>query len=140
MAFTIKELREMLHIQDCKACFDLQDFKGMSQDLCKTLQRPRKRLTELLFKSAMEGPTQKQLDLWGSHPSKSWHLKLLRSPEKIHLDNCGQVCGMTLGINQLVGTEFTESQKVEVSLLNILVKITCFEDFLSSTWHIFCVN
>ena len=36
---------------------------------------------------------------------------------------------MTSGINQLVGIEFTESQKVEVSLLDILAKDSFMEEF-----------
>lgn len=114
VAFTIKELREMLHIPNCRACFDLQDFQGMSKDLIQTLKRPRKRLTELLFKAAFDEPTVKQQDLWGSNPSKSWHLKLLRTPKEIHADSkTGQVSGITLGINRLVGSNYTEDQKIE---------------------------
>ena len=50
VAFTIKELREMLHIRDCKAKFNPADFQGLSKTVIQELQRPRKRLTELLFK------------------------------------------------------------------------------------------
>ena len=54
VAFTIKELREMLHIRDCKACFDLTNFNGMNAtEIVKSLQRPRKRLTDLLFKGCL---------------------------------------------------------------------------------------
>lgn len=115
VAFTIKELREMLHIRDCKPCFDLTNFAGMNtKEIVKSLQRPRKRLTELLFKTVMEPPTKKQVDLWGDKPSKEWHLKLLRTPLEIHSDAENRVSGITLGINKLVGEEFTEDQKVEV--------------------------
>ena len=101
VAFTIKELREMLHIKDCKPCFDLTNFSGMNtKEIVKSLQRPRKRLTELLFKSVMEAPTKKQTDLWGENPSKEWHLKLLRSPIEIHADSENKVSGITLGINR----------------------------------------
>ena len=101
MAFTIKELREMLHIKDCKPCFDLTNFTGMNtKEIVKSLQRPRKRLTELLFKSVMENPTKKKTDLWGVNPSKEWHLKLLRSPLEIHADSERKVSGITLGINR----------------------------------------
>jgi adrenodoxin-NADP+ reductase len=113
VAFTIKELREMLHIQGCQPCFDQNDFVGMSNDLIQNLKRPRKRLTELLFKAISEAPTQKQLDIRGANPEKEWHLKLLRSPLEIHSDHNNSVASMTLGINQLVGNEMTESQVVK---------------------------
>ena len=103
VAFTIKELREMLHIRNCKPCFDSTNFIGMnSKDIIKTLQRPRKRLTELLFKSVMETPTKKQMDLWGDNPNKEWYLKLLRTPLEIHADSEHKVNGLTLGVNRYV--------------------------------------
>merc|ERR1711953_41209 len=104
VAFTIKELRELIHLKGCKPSFDLQDFP-MSRDVTKTLQRPRKRLTELLFKSVLDPPTQKQLDLWGSNPSKEWKLQLLRTPKEIHADLDDNVTGLTVEINQLKGLE-----------------------------------
>ena len=104
VAFTIKELRELIHLKGCKPSFDLQDFP-MSRDVTKTLQRPRKRLTELLFKSVLDPPTQKQLDLWGSNPSKEWKLQLLRTPKEIHADPDDNVNGLTVEINQLKGLE-----------------------------------
>ena len=116
MAFTIKELREMLHIKGCRACFNPHDFSSIPRDIHKSLQRPRKRLTELLFKAALDPPTDKQLNLWGENPSKSWHLKLLRSPLEIHSDQENKVCGLTLAINQLKGNKFDEQQSIEVSL------------------------
>ena len=101
VAFTIKELREMLHIRGCKACFDLTNFTGMNTtEIVKSLQRPRKRLTDLLFKAVMEAPTKKQIELWGDNPSKEWHLKLLRTPLEIHSDSENKVNGITLGINK----------------------------------------
>ena len=106
VAFTIKELRELIHLKDCKPSFDLQDFQSMSRDVTKSLQRPRKRLTELLFKSVLDPPTQKQLDLWGSNPSKEWKLQLLRTPKEMHAeDKNDYVTGLTVEINQLKGLE-----------------------------------
>ncbi len=116
VAFTIKELREMLHIKGCRPCFDSKDFQGLTSDIVSGLQRPRKRLTELLFKSVREGPTDKQLPLWGENHSKEWHLKLLRSPLEIHADDSDAVEAITLGINRLVPgskDEWTEAQGVE---------------------------
>ena len=104
VAFTIKELRELLHLKGCKPTFDAKDFP-MSRDVIKTLQRPRKRLTELLFKSVLDPPTEKQLDLWGNQPSKEWKLQLLRTPKEIHADQEDNVTGLTVEINQLKGLE-----------------------------------
>ena len=109
VAFTIKELREMLHIPKCKPNFDKKDFQ-VPRDVIKSLIRPRKRLTELLYKSAFDDPTSKQIDLWTSNPEKEWHLKLLRSPQTIHSDTNGQVSSISLGINELIGDTFNENQ------------------------------
>jgi len=77
------------------------DFTGI-QDVVPKLSRPRKRLAELLAKSALEPPTQKQLDIWGNSPSKRWHLKLLRSPTEILADTSGKrVGGIALQINKV---------------------------------------
>ena len=114
VAFTIKELREMLHITKCKPNFDKKDFQ-VPRDVIKSLIRPRKRLTELLYKSAFDAPTSKQIDLWTSNPEKEWHLKLLRSPQTIHSDSNGQVSSISLGINELIGNTFNENQKVEAT-------------------------
>ena len=114
VAFTIKELREMLHIPKCKPYFDKKDFQ-VPRDVIKSLIRPRKRLTELLYKSAFDDPTSKQIDLWTSNPEKEWHLKLLRSPQTIHSDTNGQVSSISLGINELIGDTFNENQKIEAT-------------------------
>ena len=81
VAFTIKELREMLHLPKCRPILDPSHFEPL-RNIVKSLQRPRKRLTELLVKSALEPPTEKQVDIW-DHPDKSWRLHLLRSPLEI---------------------------------------------------------
>ena len=46
------------------------------------LVRPRKRLTELLAKTALDPPTEKQKKLW-AEGDKEWTLKLLRTPEEV---------------------------------------------------------
>ena len=87
----------MLHVPFCKPSFDEKDFQVPPRDIIKELTRPRKRLTELLYKAVFDPPTQKQINLWTSNPNKEWQLKLLRSPTEIHSDNSGQVSGITLG-------------------------------------------
>ena len=105
----------MLHIPRCQPQFDLPDFQSIPREILKDLVRPRKRLTELLFKTALDPPTPKQLDLWTSNPEKYWNLKLLRSPQEIHADSNGKVSSITLGINKLIGDKFDENQKVEAT-------------------------
>ncbi|XP_037716842.1 NADPH:adrenodoxin oxidoreductase, mitochondrial [Drosophila subpulchrella] len=52
-AFTIKELREMLKLPNVDTRWRTDDFSGIDLQLDK-LQRPRKRLTELMLKSLKE--------------------------------------------------------------------------------------
>ncbi|EDV56498.1 NADPH:adrenodoxin oxidoreductase, mitochondrial [Drosophila erecta] len=52
-AFTIKELREMLKLPNVDTRWRSEDFSGIDLQLDK-LQRPRKRLTELMLKSLKE--------------------------------------------------------------------------------------
>lgn len=52
-AFTIKELREMLKLENCKTCWNASDFNGI-QDIVPKLSRPKKRITELMLKSVTE--------------------------------------------------------------------------------------
>ncbi|XP_017038828.1 NADPH:adrenodoxin oxidoreductase, mitochondrial [Drosophila ficusphila] len=52
-AFTIKELREMLKLPNVDTRWRTDDFSGVDLQLDK-LQRPRKRLTELMLKSLKE--------------------------------------------------------------------------------------
>ena len=55
-----------------------------------------------MAKSALEPPTQKQIDARGTKLDKTWHLKLLRSPTKILADESGKKVGaVELQINQV---------------------------------------
>ncbi|KAL0268920.1 UNVERIFIED_CONTAM: hypothetical protein PYX00_010699 [Menopon gallinae] len=53
VAFTIKELREMLNLPGVTTVFQKEDVEGIN-NVISDLPRPRRRLTELLYKSAME--------------------------------------------------------------------------------------
>lgn len=61
------------------------------------LPRPRRRLTELMYKTCME-PTDKDLKLWET-AQKSWSLSFCMSPLEIFGDK--DVTGLKLGINKL---------------------------------------
>ncbi|XP_046609493.1 NADPH:adrenodoxin oxidoreductase, mitochondrial isoform X3 [Neodiprion virginianus] len=57
-AFTIKELRELIKLENCSTQWRSADFYGVRDHLPK-LARPRKRLTELMLKSLDETPATK---------------------------------------------------------------------------------
>lgn len=77
------------------------------------IPRPRKRLTELLFKTAMDKPSEKDEQRW-QDASKQWALKFLRSPVEFVPD---QKCSTRVGsvkfaVNRL---EVTTIPKVSMS-------------------------
>ena len=92
--------------------FNKQDFHGVETIIPK-LTRPRKRLTELLVKSALDKPTTKQKELW-AQGTKQWHLKLLRTPIELipNSDIEPSVAKIKLGINKLSPGDMNETQHV----------------------------
>ena len=58
VSFTIKELREMVNLAGCRPVLDRADFVGV-KEIVPNLKRPRKRLTELLAKTALDVPSDK---------------------------------------------------------------------------------
>ncbi|XP_044755959.1 NADPH:adrenodoxin oxidoreductase, mitochondrial [Coccinella septempunctata] len=52
-AFTIKELREMIKLKNCKTEWIADDFKDVS-NVINSLPRPKKRISELMLRSATE--------------------------------------------------------------------------------------
>ena len=111
VAFTIKELREMVTMPGCKPVFDARDFVGVKEAVA-SLQRPRKRLTELLAKTALDPPSGKQAEAWGKGHDRTWSLKLLRTPTEFVSDGC-RVSGLKCEVNRLVGNHVSEAQTVE---------------------------
>ena len=100
VAFTIKELREMVNLKGCTPRFDPSIFEPIKA-LLPGLQRPRKRLTELLVKTALEAPTDKQRELWGQGVNE-WHLNLFRTPLKLlpSSSDPDRVGAIKLGVNR----------------------------------------
>ena len=96
----IVELREMVNLEGARPNFNTSDYHGLT-DVIPKLVRPRKRLTELLVKSALGTPNEKQELLW-SKGSRNWFLKLLRTPKEIISADGNTVSGIKLGINELV--------------------------------------
>ncbi|XP_030064188.1 NADPH:adrenodoxin oxidoreductase, mitochondrial [Microcaecilia unicolor] len=103
VAFTIKELREMINLPGTKPLLRPGDFEGL-RDVIKDVPRPRKRLTELMIKSALEKPYEREAARWVS-ATREWGLKFLRSPTEILPGvNGKQAVGIRLAVNRLEGS------------------------------------
>ena len=51
VSFTIKELRELTKLNDVQSMLNKEDFNRIDQNMIDKLERPRKRLTELMLKT-----------------------------------------------------------------------------------------
>ncbi|CAL8282627.1 unnamed protein product [Merluccius merluccius] len=101
IACTIKELREMVNLPDTKSEMVASEFEGIAEAL-KEVQRPRKRLTELLLKTALEALGEKERQ---RRASRSWGLRFFRSPVEIlpDTDHASRVASIRLAVNRLEG-------------------------------------
>ncbi|KFP83906.1 hypothetical protein N311_08079, partial [Apaloderma vittatum] len=77
VAFTIKELREMINLPGARPVLNPADFTGL-ENAVKDAPRPRKRLTELMIKTALE----KTAEVQAAAP-REWGLKFQRSPQEV---------------------------------------------------------
>ncbi|KAM6050557.1 NADPH:adrenodoxin oxidoreductase, mitochondrial isoform 2-T2 [Chlamydotis macqueenii] len=85
VAFTIKELREMINLPGTRPVLNPADFTGL-ENAVKDAPRPRKRLTELMIKTALEKPAEKTVARAGATqgaPPREWGLKFQRSPQEV---------------------------------------------------------
>ncbi|KAF9134474.1 NADPH-adrenodoxin reductase [Mortierella sp. 14UC] len=94
VAFTAKELREMLQLPDTAFHMDQGLLASEMERAGKTLDRPRKRLMGLLEKGIKESKPDQP---------KSWSLQFLRSPLGFTSDDKDQLKAIELGINRLEG-------------------------------------
>ncbi|XP_025902636.1 NADPH:adrenodoxin oxidoreductase, mitochondrial [Nothoprocta perdicaria] len=78
VAFTIKELREMINLPGARPVLDPADFTGLGNAV-KDAPRPRKRLTELMIKTALEKPAEKT----EAAAAREWGLRFQRSPQEV---------------------------------------------------------
>ncbi|XP_034050070.1 NADPH:adrenodoxin oxidoreductase, mitochondrial isoform X2 [Thalassophryne amazonica] len=103
IACTIKELREMATLPGIRPEMAAADFEGVSEAL-KDLPRPRKRLTELLLKTALETPGEKEEEK-RSQASRVWGFQFFRSPVAV-LSAPGhhRTAGIRLAVNRLEGS------------------------------------
>jgi len=93
-AFTIKEIRELINLPECRTMFRKDDFDHARQ-VVSTLPRPKKRLIELMCKTAFSDPTQEDLE----KKNKLFPV-FFRSPVEI-LGNGNKVTGVVFEINEL---------------------------------------
>ncbi|XP_061392557.1 NADPH:adrenodoxin oxidoreductase, mitochondrial [Musca vetustissima] len=116
VAFTIKELREMLRLPNVSTHWRPDDFNGVSEAIEK-LARPRKRLTELMLKSLNEQPTPPKC-------TKQFLPIFLRSPKTLKEQE------LIFTINEMqqdkaVATSSTESLPADLVLRSIGYKSSC---------------
>lgn len=103
VACTIKELREMVNLPGTKPEMVAADFDGVAEAL-KDVARPRKRLTELMLKTALELPGQKEQERRSS-AHRSWALRFCRSPVEVLPDVRGErAAAIRLALNRLEGS------------------------------------
>nr|CAD7203302.1 unnamed protein product [Timema douglasi] len=103
VAFTIKELREMVNLPECGIVMNPQEFVGVPE-VIPSLARPRRRLTELLCKTALEPSV--------SQGTKSFCPLFLRTPKRFlpHSDNQEVVGGIELIVNRLEGPDLVHQR------------------------------
>ncbi|CAJ1081140.1 NADPH:adrenodoxin oxidoreductase%2C mitochondrial [Xyrichtys novacula] len=103
VACTIKELREMVNLPDTRPEMVAADFEGV-QEAVNDLPRPRKRLTELMLKTAMEVPGEKEQER-RKKASRVWGFRFFRSPVEVLSDpDHKRTAGIRLAINMLEGS------------------------------------
>ncbi|XP_048575740.1 NADPH:adrenodoxin oxidoreductase, mitochondrial isoform X2 [Nematostella vectensis] len=128
VAFTVKELREMTKLAGVRAVFSPGDVAPI-KDLLPTIARPRKRLTELMVKTALDKSTPQEQERQAA-ATREWEVKFLRSPVEVlpTPDGTG-VAGIRLQVNKLVegangsvravGTDVTEDISCGIVLRSI---------------------
>ncbi|CAI5659638.1 NADPH:adrenodoxin oxidoreductase, mitochondrial [Oreochromis niloticus] len=103
IACTIKELREMVNLPDTRPDMVAADFDAVKEAL-KDLPRPRKRLTELMLKTALEVPGEKEQER-RSKASRTWGFRFFRSPVEVLAEpSHSRIAGIRLAINKLEGS------------------------------------
>ncbi|XP_039082550.1 NADPH:adrenodoxin oxidoreductase, mitochondrial [Hyaena hyaena] len=102
VAFTIKELREMIQLPGTRPILDPADFLGL-EDRIKEVPRPRKRLTELLLRTATEKPGAEEAARQAL-ASRAWGLRFFRSPQQVLPSPDGRrAAGIRLAVTRLEG-------------------------------------
>ncbi|CAM6031930.1 unnamed protein product, partial [Sphagnum compactum] len=124
-AFTIKELREMLKLPGVSTIWRRNDFEGVNEIVSK-LQRPRKRITELMLKSLEENQNIGQ---------KKFIPIFFRSPIQINA-NDNQIASVDYAINKLeneraISTDAIENIPTQLICRSIGYKSECLDHHLN---------
>ncbi|XP_013195398.2 NADPH:adrenodoxin oxidoreductase, mitochondrial isoform X2 [Amyelois transitella] len=114
VAFTIKELREQLKLSNCKTIWRDQDFIGVEKAI-SNLQRPRKRLTELMVKSYQESQTAIE-----NENTKYFKPIFFRSPRKFLVDEQNKIKGIEFTCNELQGDTLEDQKCVATDKTEVL--------------------
>ncbi|KAL5285813.1 FDXR family protein [Megaselia abdita] len=115
-AFTIKELREMLKLPNVTTVWRREDFEGV-EDLVASLQRPRKRLTELML-------TSLKAQNFTDTQERQFLPIFLRSPETISYNSLDVVVNKMAG-DKAVKTKDMENLPADLILRSIGYRSTC---------------
>uniref|UniRef100_A0A3Q1B0B3 NADPH:adrenodoxin oxidoreductase, mitochondrial n=1 Tax=Amphiprion ocellaris TaxID=80972 RepID=A0A3Q1B0B3_AMPOC len=100
---SLKELREMVNLPGTRPEMVATDFEGVAEAL-KDVPRPRKRLTELMLKTALEKPGEKEQER-RNKASRIWGFRFFRSPIEVLADpNHNKIAGIRLAVNKLEGS------------------------------------
>ncbi|XP_045455498.1 NADPH:adrenodoxin oxidoreductase, mitochondrial [Melitaea cinxia] len=113
VAFTIKELREQIKLENCATIWRKNDFVAVA-DAVNSLPRPRKRLTELMLKSLNEN------DNAVSDNQKVFKPIFYRSPKKFLVNSDRHLQGIELTCNTLIGDKIEEQTCVPTEDSEIL--------------------
>ncbi|XP_056912583.1 NADPH:adrenodoxin oxidoreductase, mitochondrial [Takifugu flavidus] len=120
IACTIKELREMAKLPGTRPEMLAADFDGITEAL-KNVPRPRKRLTELLLKTALEVPNEEEQER-RSKASRVWAFQFFRSPvEVLASPDKTRTAGIRLAVNRLEGS----GERAQAVLTGELEDVPC---------------
>jgi len=113
VSFTIKELREMTKLEGTRPIFHKQQYIPI-KDMVATMERPKKRLMELLVKTAL-GPVDPKTAAGWAEAQNEWELKLLRSPVEFLAGSDGKsVHQIKLAVNVQKGDSVEQTDETEV--------------------------
>lgn len=91
-AFTIKEFRELTKLPSVQSRLNPDDFQRIDSTMIEKMERPRKRLTELILKTVRASPSSSSEE----QAERYWYLKFWRRPKQLlgrdHVDSVECEC------------------------------------------------
>jgi len=112
VSFTIKELREMTKLENTRPILHKEQYLPI-QDMVAKLERPRKRLIELLVNTALKEPDAKTAERY-NNAKQSWELQLFRSPvEALPGQDGKSVAKLRLAVNVPKGDSVEQTDQIE---------------------------